>query len=234
MKFYFSLISLKKSLIYAFLFFLASCTSSIQQTSPQQNKTSLNRLSIPLAPLSQWSERKFVGSTDYQIISEPSSKSTILSAKSNQSASLLFKKMPIDLNKTPYINWQWKVQSTYANNFDETKKNGDDFPARIYIAIKPQLGHIKPRALTYVWASHAKKLSHWKNPFAKTVEILALQSGDEFSGRWINEKRNLKEDLSKLFGQSIDSIEGIGIMTDTDNSKTTGEAQYQTLFFSSN
>ena len=233
MKCYFSLISLRKFLIYAFLFFIASCTSSVQ-TTQQQEKTDLNRLNIPLSPLSQWSERRFAGATNYQIIFESPEKLAILSAKSNQSASLLFKKMPVDLNKTPYINWQWKVQSTYSDNINETKKSGDDFPARIYIAIKPQLGRIKPRALTYVWASHADKLSHWKSPFTKSVEIMALQSGDELSGKWINEKRNLKADLSQFFGQSIDSIEGIGIMTDADNSKTTGEAQYQGLFFSRN
>ena len=232
MKRYFSLIPSRKLAIYTFLFFLASC-SSIQKTQ-QQERTDLNILNIPLSPLNQWSERKFVGATNYQIISKSPEKPTILLAKSNQSASLLFKKMSIDLNKTPYLNWQWKVHSTYADNINETKKSGDDFPARIYIAIKPQFGHIKPRALTYVWASHAKKFSHWKNPFTKNVEIMALQSGDELSGKWINEKRNLKDDLSRLFGQPIDAIEGIGIMTDADNSKTTGEAQYQGLFFSRN
>ena len=234
MKFYVSLILLKKSFIYALLLFLASCVNTTQKPSALAEKTNSEVLKIPFAPLEKWSERKFVGSTQYQIISNPVNNSEILLAKSEQSASLLFQKIRIDLNATPYINWQWKVRDIYKDNIYETKKTGDDFPARIYIAIKPQLGQIKPRALTYVWASHAKQFTHWKNPYAKTVEVMALQSGDKFVGKWLKEKRNLKEDLSQLFGQEIDSIEGIGIMTDTDNSKISGEAQYQSLFFSRN
>jgi len=198
MKFYVSLILLKKSFIYAPLLFLASCVSTTQKPSALAEKTNSEVLKVPFAPLEKWSERKFVGSTQYQIISNPVNNSEILLAKSEQSASLLFQKIRIDLNATPYINWQWQV--------------------------RPQLGQIKPRALTYVWASHAKQFTHWKNPYAKTVEVMALQSGDKFVGKWLKEKRNLKEDLSQLFGQEIDSIEGIGIMTDTDNSKISGEA----------
>ena len=66
------------------------------------------------------------------------------------------------------------------------------------------------------------------------MELFALQSGSELAGKWINEKRNLKEDLNKIFGQPINAIIGIGIMTDTDNSKTSGEAEFSELFFSRN
>ena len=210
-----------------------ACSTKSPSTASDKNKdTDPGSKQINLAPLSTWTERKFVGSTQYYIEKNPQNKQITLTAKSNESASLLFKKIHIDLNETPFINWQWKVKHVFSENVHEAQKKGDDFPARIYVAIKPRLGQFKPRALTYVWASHAKQFSHWKNPFTKNVDILALQSGSELTGKWITEKRNLKQDLTKFFGQNINSIEGIGIMTDTDNSKTTAETAYAKLFFS--
>ena len=220
------------------ILFINACSTTPSTTSTttltSKKDSSSDHIEIDLAPLSAWTERKFVNSTQYNIKKTAENKPPILIAKSHESASLLFKKIHIDLNQTPFINWQWKVKHIFSKNVDEAQKKGDDFPARIYIAIKPKLGQIKPRALTYVWASHASQFSHWTNPYTKNVEILALQSGPKLTGSWITEKRNLKQDLSNFFGQEIDSIEGIGIMTDTDNSKTSAEAAYTQLFFSQN
>ncbi len=208
------------------LIFLGACSTQPKndENQPQQ------KINIPFSPLSGWVERRFSGSSEYQL--EQKNDHIVLTANSKNSASLLYKKIRIDLNQTPYLNWQWRIEQTYINNINEKVKKGDDFPARIYIAIKPRLGQIKPRALTYVWASHAEKFSHWKNPFANSVNVFALQSGEALVGKWVAEKRNLKQDLSKLFGQPIESIEGIGIMTDSDNSNTSGKASYSNLFFS--
>ena len=188
------------------------------------------RTDISFSPLSAWTERNFFASTQYELQKQKTK--TVLVSNSQQSASLLYKKVHINLNQTPYINWYWLVDHTYVNNQFEKEKRGDDFPARIYIAIKPKLGQIKPRALTYVWASHAQKLSHWKNPFSKNVEVFALETGDALTKKWIQEKRNLQQDLNRFFGQHIDAIEGIGVMTDSDNSKTFGQAAFSDLFFS--
>lgn len=208
------------------LLFLSACS-----TQPKDEENLLQKkINIPFSPLSEWVERRFSGSSEYKL--EHKNDLIVLTADSKNSASLLYKKIRIDLNQTPYLNWQWLVGHTYVNNVNEKVKQGDDFPARIYIAIKPRLGQIKPRALTYVWASHAEKFSHWKNPFADSVNVFALQSGEALVGKWVTEKRNLKQDLSKLFGQPIESIEGIGIMTDSDNSKTSGNGAYKNLFFS--
>lgn len=209
------------------LIFLGACSTQ----SKNENTQTKQKIVIPFSPLTGWVERRFSGSSNYQL--EQKNGITILTANSENSASLLYKKIRINLNQTPYLNWQWLVEQTYANTGNEQVKKGDDFPARIYIAIKPSLGQIKPRALTYVWASNAEQFSYWNNPFTNSVKVFSLQSGKALVGKWVMEKRNLKQDLSELFGQSIETIEGIGVMTDSDNSKTVGKAAYANLFFSS-
>lgn len=204
---------------------LSSCatTLSTDEVKPQKHI-------ISIEPIHDWTERKFVGSTDYAL--KVINGRHALSANSNASASMLYKKVKVDLNKTPYINWQWLVDSSISSNSIEKTRNGDDFSARVYIAIQPAALEIKPRAITYVWASQTKQFDSWRNPYNSDVIMLALQSGNSNNKRWVSEKRNLKQDLEHYFKEPINSILGIALMSDSDNTKTITNALYSDLFFS--
>lgn len=186
---------------------------------------------VTLEPINDWTERKFADSTRYSI--KTIKGKNALSATSNASASMLYKKIKIDLRKTPYLNWQWLIDSTITSNHNEKTRNGDDFSARVYVAIKPAELEIKPRAITYVWANAQRQFDSWKNPFSDNIMMMALQTGNKNSQQWVSEKRNLKQDLERFFGSPINFIEGIAVMSDSDNTKTTTNASYSHLFFSS-
>ena len=186
---------------------------------------------IELAPLSLWKEQKFVDETDYSIVDDNGI--TVIKAQSNAAASMLLQEIPVDLTKTPYINWQWKVENTIAKE-DEKAKAGDDYPARIYIAVPNSLFSLYPRALNYVWASQSEQNTHWENPYTDDVIMLAVQNGEENVGQWVTEKRNLREDLEKVFGKDFKNIQGIAIMTDTDNLEAEATAFYKNIYFSEN
>jgi hypothetical protein len=114
----------------------------------------------------------------------------------------------------------------------EQSKQGDDFSARVYIAVKAKNGSFYPRVLCYVWANHSPKGSHWSSPYSNDAIIIAQQSGDSRVHQWVSEKINVKADLQRYFQEEIDEIEGIAIMTDSDNSKGKADAFYRQLFFS--
>lgn len=186
---------------------------------------------IELSPLSLWQEKKFVEQTHYSVIEENGTASIM--ATSNGTASMLLQKITIDLTKTPYLNWQWKVENTFKN-LNEKQKSGDDYPARIYIAIPNAFLSVYPRALNYVWASQSPQNTYWKNPYTDDVIMLAVQSGDINTGKWISEKRNLREDLKNVFGKDFNKIKGVAIMTDTDNLQAAATAFYKNIYFSGN
>ena len=208
---------------------LCSCVNQ-QQSTPLPTTLSTTKHTIVLDPISDWTERKFVGSTDYSLKTVQGK--AALAANSNATASMLYKKIKIDLRKTPYLNWQWLVNDTINSNENEQSRHGDDFAARVYIAIKPALLEIKPRAITYVWANTSKQFESWRNPYTNNVAMLAVQSGSRKSQQWLSEKRNLKQDLEQLFGEPINFIEGIAVMSDSDNTKGTTKAAFSELFFS--
>ena len=50
--------------------------------------------------------------------------------------------------------------------------------------------------------------------------MIAVESGPEKTGQWLEEKRNVLEDFRRHFGEDPPKVGAIAIMTDTDN---TGE-----------
>jgi len=179
--------------------------------------------------LKNWQEKSFVDHTDYQIIQE--NHQAVLKAESHKAASGLFREIDVDLNKTPYLNWRWKIANDYSG-LDERSKQGDDYPARLYVVVSGGLLFWKTKALNYVWSSSQPTDSHWDNAYTGNAKMLALRSKGDKKETWYQEKRNVKADLKKLFGEEFDEINAVAIMTDSDNGKQSATAYYGDIFFS--
>ena len=183
---------------------------------------------LTLPDLSQWKMETFSGETAYEVVSIDNKPA--IKASAEQSASGLVRKMKIDLTKTPYINWSWKVDNV-LKDVDETQKSGDDYAARVYVVISGGVFFWRTRAISYAWASQQPKDSIWPNAFTDRAVMVAVESGPELSGQWVTEKRNILEDIKILLGNDKTSIDAVAIMTDTDNSKQSATAYYGNIYF---
>ncbi len=180
--------------------------------------------------LTDWQHKSFKDYTQYQLITLD--KQASLEAKSKGSASSLYKQIHIDLHKTPYLNWSWRIDKTLSIN-NEQSKQGDDFAARIYLIIKGQWFFWQTRAINYVWAGHTPKNNAWANPFAGNSDIMiSVRSGLDQPSHWYTEKRNVRTDLKNHFGDDIRFIDALAIMTDTDNSAGSALSYYANIYFS--
>ena len=63
--------------------------------------------------------------------------------------------------------------------------------------------------------------------------MIALRSNQDDTHTWQDEKVNIKEDLLLHFEVLPKYIDGVAIMTDTDNSKKSASASYGDIYFSS-
>ena len=116
---------------------------------------------------------------------------------------------------------------------NEKVKSGDDYAARIYVVIDGGILAWRTRTLCYVWANGASKGEMWQNAFAgKNVMMVALKNREDRLSTWYSEKRNVYEDLKKVFGTRYDFIDAIALMTDTDNSHGQVKAFYGDIYFS--
>ena len=80
---------------------------------------------------------------------------------------------------------------------------------------------IPTRALNYIWASRVEKGTVLQIPFTDWVQMVAVESGSTNVGTWVTEQRNIRKDYRQAFGEEPPPINGLAIMTDTDN---TGES----------
>lgn len=181
--------------------------------------------------LSGWEEKSFVGNTRYHLVDDPST-GQALAAESEASASGLFREQRIDLTKTPYLHWSWRVEQTFSGN-DERSKAGDDYPARLYVVVDGGMFFWRTRAVNYVWSSHQPVGTSWPNAFTGNAMMLAVRSGQAERGRWVQERRNVRADLQRLFGEDFDHIDAVAVMTDSDNTGGRIAARYGDIYFAS-
>ncbi len=182
--------------------------------------------------LDYWDEKSFQGHTRYSLVMDRNLNTTVLQAHSQAGASSLIRKLDIDLTKTPYLNWSWKITEIIENNNEQTKA-GDDYPARIYIIVSAGMAFWKTRALNYVWSSHQGIGQHWPSAFTDNSHMVSIQSGAQLSGYWQHEKRNIREDFQAYFGEDIKEIHALAVMTDTDNTRVDLTSFYGDIFFTS-
>ncbi len=181
--------------------------------------------------LTNWKNKTLSGETNYQLITLENM--VVLKAESYSAASGLYKEQRIDLNKTPFLNWSWRIDNRLVG-LNEQAKSGDDYSARVYVVINPSWWEFwRTKAINYVWAGNTPKDFIWPNAFAgENVMMIALRSNEAKIQTWYPEKRNILYDLKKQFGSDIQYVDAIAIMTDTDNSKGHTVAYYGDIYFS--
>jgi hypothetical protein len=181
--------------------------------------------------LTGWSQRAFVGETGYRVVEldgEP-----VLEAHAEASASALYRDTRIDLTATPYLHFRWRIEGTFGPGIDERSKAGDDYPARIYVVRRGGLAFWRTRALNYVWASAAPVDARWPNAYAgRNAQMWVLDSGEQRSGEWVSHVRDVRADWLAAFGERIDSLDGLALMTDADDTGRSARAWYAAIRFS--
>jgi len=188
---------------------------------------------------------KIPNRTRYSIIQD--GKNYVVKAISQNSASGILKEIGINPNDFPILTWRWKVGNMLKNS-DATKKSGDDFSARIYVAfeydpekasfwekakygaVKLAYGKYPPKGvLNYVWDSKLSTGTSWDNPYTDKAKMIVVESGIQEVGQWVSEERDILKDYRDLFHADPPKVSFIAIMTDTDNTGGAALAYYDDL-----
>lgn len=185
--------------------------------------------------------------TSYTLVKD--GETTVVKASANASASGLIRMTKIDPKEYPIVQWRWKITNLLQKG-DVTRKQGDDYPARIYIAFEydpKRLGFFEKAkyqaarilygeypplgAINYIWESRAPKGTVVPNPFTDRVKMIVVESGGSMLNQWVSEERNIYEDYKKAFGDEPPAISGVAIMTDADNTGESAIAYYGDIVF---
>jgi hypothetical protein len=183
--------------------------------------------------------------TTYDLVRTDST--VVVRARSDGGASGLATDRRIDLDEYPILEWRWKVEEVVEDGNARTE-DGDDYAARIYVTFDYDdlglgdrlkvaalrtlgYGDIPTRALNYIWANRVDRSTILENAFSDWVMMVAVRSGEADTGRWVRERRNVLEDYRAAFGGDPPPVNGVAIMTDTDNTGGTATAYYGDILF---
>ena len=183
--------------------------------------------------LSELTVRKVRGADNKTTYSVGSNENgNYLKAIADNAASGLGKEIKIDLNKTPFINITWKIEKDIPG-IDETAKKGHDFAARVFVIKKTGATALSNRAVNYVFSSNQDVGSNSPSPYTKKSVDNVLATTKTNLNEWVTVKANVKEDFKKFHNLDVNELDGIAIMSDTDNSKKKSITYYQNIYFSS-
>ena len=184
--------------------------------------------------------------TRYQLVERPreGDTATVVRGVSDGGAAGLARELRLDPHQYPILTWEWRVSNVLKEG-NAREKDGDDYPARIYVTFDydpsnfgfvdrakytalQALGYddVPTRALSYIWASRAERDTVLPNPYTDWVQMIPMRSGSTHVGTWVPERRNVRADYRRAFGASPPAINGIAIMTDTDNTGESATAYY--------
>jgi len=179
---------------------------------------------------SQLKKRKVKGETSWKLGSNE--EGNYIRAEAEGVGSGLGKEVSIDLNKTPIINITWKIEKDLSGIIENSKK-GHDFAARVFVVKKTGSTALSNRAVNYVYSSNSEIGEYWRSPYTKKSIDYVLSTTKQNLNEWVTVKANVKEHFKLLHDLDVNELNGIAIMTDTDNSKLKAISYYQNIYFSS-
>lgn len=172
-----------------------------------------------------------------------------IEAHAKKSMTLLGRTLTVDLKKTPFLCWQWRVDAPVATA-DMTQKSGDDYAARVYLSftIPPeQLGfgtraklglaraiygdQVPDAAINYVWDNKHPIGTSQDNAYTDRTRMLVVRSGKQQAGAWVQERRNVAADFERAFVGVNGKLSGIAIASDTDNTGSEAHAGFADFRF---
>jgi hypothetical protein len=184
-------------------------------------------------------------STQYDLVRADSA--VVLRAESDNGASGLINRPTVDLEEYPVLEWRWKVEALPANA-DITEKTADDAAARLYVTfdydglglidrlklmLLRRVGYAEApsRALNYLWASHHERGAVQPSAYTDQIMMIPVRSGSTRVGQWVHERRNVLRDYRRAFGEDPPPVNGVALMTDTDNTGGRATALYGDIVF---
>lgn len=156
-----------------------------------------------------------------------------LKLRSRASSFSLQRKVAIDLKRTPFVVWQWKV-TELPQRGDFRQRATDDQAAQLYVVFSWEV--FRKEAIAYIWDSTAPEGTTARIPSPAlypflNLHVVVVRSGEAERGKWITETRNVAEDYRKLFAANPDKVQGVMIQINSQHTESRGESYWRSIRF---
>jgi hypothetical protein len=129
----------------------------------------------------------------------------------------------VRLADTPILEWTWKAVAL-PKGADARRAETDDEALQVYVVWPRFPQAIRSQIIGYIWDTTAPVGSIFKSQRSATVTYVVVRSGPKDLGKWVTERRNVREDFKRIYGEEPEDPGGVAIGIDSNDVKGTAEA----------
>ncbi|HEX7888091.1 MAG TPA: DUF3047 domain-containing protein [Ramlibacter sp.] len=202
------------------------------------------------APQGQpWVHKTFPGKAPTRFHYEKRDGRDTLQVRSDASASMLRQVVRIEPAQLGSVRFSWKVPAL-LEQADLATRDKDDSTVRIVLAFEGDRSRFTARdaalselvrvvtgeelpyaTLMYVWCNRREPGTVIRSPRTDRIRKLVVESGPRRLNQWLEYERDIRADYERAFGEPPGALVGVGIMTDSDNTRSHAEAWYGPVRF---
>ena len=198
----------------------------------------------PAAPWRPWIINPARARTSYELVVDAQSQRVVLKAQGSAAASGLEQRLDVDLQQRPRLAWQWRLG--LANPAADLRERArDDSPARVLLFFDGDVAALPAReqwlrekaalltgqtmpysTLAYAWDPRLPPETVVPHALTAQLRTLVVASGDAALGGWQGFERDIAADYRRAFGREPGRRVGVGVLTDSDNTRSDALAWY--------
>lgn len=167
-----------------------------------------------------------------------------LEARAQGSASMLRQRLRIEPEQLGWLRFQWQV-AQLIEGADMTVRELEDSPVRVVLAFEGDRSRFSARnamlneltrsltgeempyaMLMYVWSNTLPVDTVIVNPRTDRIRKIVVESGPARLKQWLAYRRDVRADFERAFGEAPGVLQGLAIMTDSDNTRGFAQAWY--------
>jgi hypothetical protein len=173
-----------------------------------------------------WKPRKDSGKEAYRVMEEPGLH--FLRAVVRGLGVQAVKQYEWDLDAYPVLAWSWRPLE-FPKGGDERDSKTNDSALAVYLFV-PYSRVAGPKAVKYIWSERVPVGTAPSSNMGLT-QVRVLRSGPPAKkGEWVEERVNARDDYKKYFDvQETPKPAGIGVLTDSDDTRSTAQGDYATF-----
>jgi Protein of unknown function (DUF3047) len=165
-------------------------------------------------------------------------------AKSESAASFLRRAVRLEADQLRTVQFSWRVEELIAEA-DMSDRDTDDSPVRVILAFDGDHSQLSMRnrmtfdlahavtgerppyaTLMYVWDNKAPTETVIHSGRTDRIRKIVVESGGGRLGQWHDYERDIVADYRRSFGEAPGRLISVGLMTDSDNTRSRAEAWY--------
>jgi len=231
----------------ASLLLLAACATPPPAASPDAVTATPWARASQGSSVHPWTHQAFPGKTPTQFRYARIDGRDAIAVDAQSSASMLRHDVRVEPRDLGRVRFSWKVPAL-IQEADMALRDKDDAPVRLVLVFEGDrsrfsakdaalselarvlTGEEMPYAtLMYVWCNKREPGSVIPSPRTDRIRKLVVESGPARLNRWLEYERDIRADYERVFGEAPGALVGVGLMTDSDNTRSVARAWYGTV-----